>query len=332
LVGFGFAAAGVGLGLYILPEAWQLRILTSLSILDYPDSGVLRYLNDDPARLQRATGTSIDPNAFGGLVAILAALLVPQLSSRQAQLPRRLTAVMLSVMVAALLASVSRGSLVGFAAGLMLIGLVRDRRWLLAGLAAFASLAILSQTMPWSSAYIEHFASGLAGQDRATAMRFGEYRDALRLIERYPWFGVGFGSPRDVDLYRGVSSLYLILAETMGLVGLGAFAILLGAAGTRLLLAWNAAPPSGHGALLLGCLASLSALATAGLVDHYAFTYPHAFSLLWLILALGMRAIEMQAEEAEAGGHDVGQHEETGLAPSPAPSLQGGGRTQASVR
>ena len=57
---------------------------------------------------------------------------------------------------------------------------------------------------------------GFSGQDLATQMRFGEYKDALILIERYPLFGVGFTGTPDMDIYLGVSMLYLIIAENMG--------------------------------------------------------------------------------------------------------------------
>jgi hypothetical protein len=132
-------------------------------------------------------------------------------------------------------------------------------------------------------------------------MRFGEYKDAIRLIQRYPVFGVGFGSPRDVDLYRGVSSLYLIIGETMGLLGLGAFLALMAGAVTRLTLAWRAMPAGGQRALVLGCLAALTTALSSGVFDHYYFTYPHAFALMWLILGLAMRAVELGREEAEWG-------------------------------
>jgi len=35
--------------------------------------------------------------------------------------------------------------------------------------------------------------------------------------------GVGFVGTPDIDIYLGVSSLYLLIAEEMGLVGLGVF-------------------------------------------------------------------------------------------------------------
>jgi hypothetical protein len=302
IVGLGFASALVGLGLYLLPNNWQVELLSLLRVLDYPSGpGVLRFLNDDPARLQRATGTSIDPNSFGGMLAMVTALLLPQVISRAPIIPRRPALAMVAVMLAALLATVSRGSLLGFAAGLAVIGLLRDRRLLAAGVAVGLALLALAYVMPWTAAYVEHFTAGLQNQDRATQMRMGEYRDALDLIQRYPVFGVGFGDPGDIDLYRGVSSFYLIITETMGLVGLSAFLILLGAVLARLAWAWRRmAGQEGVRAVVLGCLAGLATVVVSGVFDHYFFTYPHAFALLWLVIGLGMRATEFGSDSDAA--------------------------------
>lgn len=153
---------------------------------------------------------------------------------------------------------------------------------------------------------MDHFFAGLQNQDRATQMRWGEYRDAWRLIQRYPWLGVGFGSPRDVDLFRGVSSLYLIIAESSGLVGLGAFLGLMGAIALRLTAAWRRLPDGGLRALVLGCLAAEAAALTSGVFDHYYFTYPHAFALLWLVL--GLRALRRAAGRSRTAGSGGGPH------------------------
>ena len=89
--------------------------------------------------------------------------------------------------------------------------------------------AILLLLLPQTQAYVARLAAGFAGEDLATQMRFGEYKDALILVQRYPLFGVGFVSAPDIDIYLGVSMLYLIVAENMGLVGLAVFlAVLVG--------------------------------------------------------------------------------------------------------
>ena len=77
--------------------------------------------------------------------------------------------------------------------------------------------------LPQTQEYVARLIAGFAGQDLATQMRFGEYKDALILIRRYPLFGVGFTGVPDIDLYLGVSMVYLIIAQNMGLIGLACF-------------------------------------------------------------------------------------------------------------
>lgn len=299
LVGLGTAAAAIGLALYALPAIRQIQLLSLLRVLDYPSGpAVLRYLNDDPTRLQRATGTSVDPNSFAGMLVLVTALLAPQLVSRAPLLRRRWTAAMTVILCLALVATVSRGALLGLAAAVVVVGLARDRRLLGVGLLVGLGLLGLAQLLPWTSAYVGHFGAGLLAEDRATRMRLGEYKDAVRLIGRYPWLGIGFGQPQDVDLYRGVSSLYLIIAETMGVLGLGVFLGVIGALCAQLALAWRAMGGDGLRAVVLGGLAALCAVLTTGWFDHYVFTYPHAFALLWLIIGLATSASRVAAAEA----------------------------------
>jgi len=297
LVGCGTLAAVVGLVLYALPDGLEMQLLSLLRVVDYPTGpGVIRYINDDPSRLQRAVGTSIDPNSFGGLLAVLAALCAPQIASARPVVPRRAAMAMTAVMALGVVATVSRGSLIGLAAGLVVVGLFRDRRLLAATLLGGAALVALAGVLPWTAAYVANFVDGLRLEDRSTQMRLGEYRDALRLIGRYPLLGVGFGGVRDIDLYRGVSSLYLIVASTIGLAGLAAFLLALAAAAVRMVLAWRSMAADGLRAVVLGCLAALIAALVSGVFDHYFFTYPHAFALLWLIVGLAMGAIRLGAE------------------------------------
>lgn len=101
-------------------------------------------------------------------------------------------------------------------------------------------------------------------------------QDALRLISRYPVFGVGFSGVPDIDLYLGVSSVYLLMAENMGVVGLLAFP----AGHGRLLrhgAAHGAPASSTTGELLLGLSGSVAGVLVSGVMDHYLFNlaYPH---------------------------------------------------------
>ena len=179
------------------------------------------------------------------------------------------------------------------------MALLRYRRLFWIGLAILAVLLLL----PPTQSYVAHFVEGVQGEDLATQMRFGEYRDALRLIARYPWFGVGFSGTPDIDPYLGVSNVYLLIAEEMGVLGLVAF---LAAAGTffwRVLDALHRCPPGAPlEAALLGTGMAVAGGLAGGVLDHYLFNlnFPHASALLWLVVGLGTVAIRLvHAPEGE---------------------------------
>ena len=141
---------------------------------------------------------------------------------------------------------------------------------------------------------------GILLQDRATLMRLGEYRDALGLISRYPWFGVGFSGSPDADLYVGVSSLYLLMAEEMGVIGVLSFLGVIIGFFIFLWQGWRALTHSGQSnprleALLLGIGAAVAGVMVGGIFDHYLFNlvYPHMAVLFWLYLGLGVRASQI---------------------------------------
>ena len=54
--------------------------MLALRPVGYPTTRVLRFVEDGPALGQeRAIGTSVDPNSFGGLLVVLVALTLTQL-------------------------------------------------------------------------------------------------------------------------------------------------------------------------------------------------------------------------------------------------------------
>jgi hypothetical protein len=219
LVAGGALAAAVGVALWRLPDALAAWLLGALRVVGYPTDRIIRYVEDDPARGERATGTAVDPNSFGALLAVLIALTLAQAVARRPVFPRPLLWAALAVEGVALYATQSRTALLAALAGAGLIGLLRYRRLLvLGGLAAGLVLATGA-----GGAYLARLQSGLALQDQAQLMRLAEYRNALAIIERYPFFGVGFGRAGELDLTTGVSSIYLTIAERMGLIGLAVF-------------------------------------------------------------------------------------------------------------
>lgn len=292
----GAGAALIGVVLYVIPEAWTVRVFNALTRFDYPGGyGALRYIEDNPNNPMRAIGTAVDPNAFGGMLVLYAGFTAPQLVAPRPLFRRWLVAAMFGVEVLCLYLTYSRSAMVGLAVALGLIALLRYRKLLLVGLLGLGLLLLL----PQAQAYVERFVAGIQGQDLATQMRFGEYKDALRLIQRYPVFGVGFSGTPDIDLYIGVSSVYLLMAETTGLVGLAAF--LLSMAVFFIFFLRTVRRPMLDGrreALLLGLGGAVAGVLTSGVFDHYLFNlaYPHMASLFWIVVGMGTAAILIERE------------------------------------
>jgi O-antigen ligase len=283
----GAGAAAVAIIFYVLPQTWTVRILDGLARFNYPGgAGALRYIEDNPENAMRAIGTMVDPNVLGGFLILVTGLTVPQLVSSQPLFRRPWVILFFVLDVIALYLTYSRGSLVGLAVGLLVVGLLRYRKLLLVGVAGVALLLLL----PPAQAYVARFIEGIQLQDRATLMRLGEYKDAVALIGRYPWFGVGFSGSPDSDLYVGVSNLYLLMAEEMGVLGVAWFLVVMGVFFANLARAWRTGLNSRMEALLLGLLAATIGVMVGGLFDHYLFNlvYPHMSTLFWIFMGLGM--------------------------------------------
>jgi O-antigen ligase len=287
--------SGLGVLLYVLPSAWAVRLLNPLGRLGYPVGlGALRYINDDPGRPMRAIGTSVDPNILGALLVIVLALAATQLFSKRPVLPRLWIGAAMGSMGLCLFLTYSRASMLGAVVALGIVTVLRYRRLL--GILLVAALLML--LLPQTQAYIGHFVQGIRIQDRSTQMRMGEYRDTFRLIQRYPWVGVGFVGTPDIDLYVAVASLYLALAAQMGLIGLLAFVVVMGVFVVYWLRTWLVLPAEsevepfmlGYGAAIFGSLAS-------GALDHTLLTYPHAVALFWLAVGLAVVAIGLARRE-----------------------------------
>ena len=292
------AAALGGIALYLLPDDLANRLLSLLGRVGYPAGDVLRYIEDNPELSERAISTSVDPNVLGGMLSMCLALGVAQFLSERPLLSRKLLLVIVGVQGICLLLTFSRGSMVAAAAALGLIAVLRHPKLLLLMLAAVILIGIL----PWTQDYVVHFVEGIQLEDLATQMRIGEYTDALKLMARYPAFGVGFAGSPDIDLYLGVAMVYLTIGGEMGVLGLLAFIAVIGtlfAAGWRvrhLARSWPRRDP-----IWLGLYAAITAGLVGGIFDHYLFNldFHHSVTIFWLFLGLAAATSRLLAVEAE---------------------------------
>jgi len=289
----GGMAGFLGVLFYVLPGPLTVRILSKLAVFNYPaGAGILRFVEDDPSQPMRAIATSIDPNALGGLLVVVTAVAAVQLFADRPVWPRRLLAPLVGLMGLSLMLTFSRSAMVGLGVALSLAGVLRYRKLLLLLLLALILVSLLPQTQ----VYVTRFVEGVRGQDLATQMRFGEYKDALILIGRYPVLGVGFSGTPDIDLYLGVSSLYLLIAEQMGLVGLVIFLVVVGTYFVVTVRAWRRSPRGSQvEGELVAYQAALTGALVAGFFDHFFFNinFVHLVALFWLVIGLGVAAARL---------------------------------------
>jgi len=297
LIVCAFAAAAIGVVLYVIAdqvsEDLAVRALSALGRLGYPTGpGVLRYVRDDPELPMRATSTSIDPNVLGSLLNLALGVAVPQLFAPKPTIRRRYLVPMLGVMALCMGLTRSRSALVGTGIALSLVAALRYRKlWLILG-ATLLLLLLLPQTQD----YVAHFVAGIKVEDLATQMRMGEYKDAFILIRRHPWLGVGFSASPDIDTYIGVSNVYLLIAEQMGLVGLTSFLVVVIVFLVRFWRYRGAALSDPEAEpLWWGLHAGIIGALVGGIFDHYFFNadFHHSVTLFWLVIGLATVATEI---------------------------------------
>lgn len=282
----GASASAIGLALQLGGPGVTMAALSRLIPFGYPSSRIVRYIEDDPSKAMRLVSTSVDPNSFGGLLAVIFVLAGSQVIARHRVVPRWLTVPTAALTGAAMLFTQSRGAWVGAAAGLAVVAVLRYRRLFIPmalGAAAVPALGI-------GAHFIDRFAQAVRLQDPATKLRLSEYQNALAIIRQHPFFGVGFGQAPSVEPQTGVSSIYLTIAEQTGFLGVVLFLLAVGSillAGFRY---WRERRDSPEGDLSLTLLAALGSALTVGLVDHYFFniSFPHMAALFWILSGLAL--------------------------------------------
>jgi hypothetical protein len=298
----GSLAGYIGAGLYVLSQPVQEQILVSLGRFGYPTEGrILRFELDDPTLTQRATGTSVDPNSYGGMLVLIIALVLIQMLSPRPLFRRWFLFLLLVGPGAALWLTYGRGAQLGVLVVAIFASLKYKRIWLYALPFIGIGLAILPSTFLWS-----RFAAGFALQDPATQLRLAEYQNALAIIGRYPWFGIGFGTAPDPDLQEGVSSIYFTIGERMGLVGLAAFILVMVLFFLYVSSSFARLPNEKQKANLLGLSGGVVGALAVGLLDHYFFNseFSHMAALLWLYIGLAVAQIKIgEADKTKLPGY-----------------------------
>ncbi len=289
----------LAIALYAAPDALAENILTRLSRIGYPDGGVIRYIESNPALSERAIGTWVDPNALGGILATAALIIAPQIAARKPVLRYRwLTLAVFAAVGLALFLTSSRAAFLALAAGITLITLIRYRRML--PLLAIGGLIFL--TLPQTQDYIDRLLQAFQGADLATQMRIGEWSDSIELIGRYPLFGVGFTGTPEIDIYTDVANMYLIMANQIGLTGVFVFSLAMAGVFVYGRRAWKEAKKLPElAAIHLGYHAALFTGLVNAVADLYFFRldFQSSITWFWLIVALCLSSSRLILEDLQ---------------------------------
>ncbi len=285
--------------LYLMPDPLAERTLIRLARIGYPNGGVIRYVEDNPALAERAIGTWVDPNALGGFLVVTAAMVAPQVFARKPVVRWRWLAWgILGILGVALLLTYSRASMLALGLSILFVGLFRGyRKFLPLLMAGFVVMLLLPQTQD----YLVRFVEAFTGSDLSTQMRLGEYGDAFRLISRYPVTGVGFTGTPEIDIYTDAASMYLIMANEIGLVGVGLFGLTMLSVFAYGLRAWRRVRDNFElRSVLLGFHAALLAALLNGSADLYFFRldFHASITLLWLTVALALAGSRLVLEQS----------------------------------
>lgn len=278
----------VAIGLWIMDDTLAESLLVRLSRIGYPEGGVIRYIESNPELGERAIGTWVDPNALGGLLAVGAALIAPQLFAKRPVLRHRsITLVCFGTVSLALLLTSSRASFLAFSIALLMIAILRYRRYL--PHLMFAGLLFL--LLPQTQSYLDRLLQAFQGEDLATQMRIGEWTDSLELIQEFPLFGIGFtGTPRN-NLYTDVANMYLIMANQIGITGVLIFLSAMGSIFIYARSAWQYSQVDEElDSIHLGYnIALLTALINAFAdLYYYRIDFQSSITWFWIIVALAL--------------------------------------------
>lgn len=264
----------------------QAIFLPHFAQLVYPDS---RLYVDWDEQGHRLVSTVLEPNIAGSLIMIVLLVQLAQLSNGE-----RVPSWKPLLLFAALIATLSRSSMLGLAVGGMLIVGVRgiSRRMMrFAVVLGVLFIAAVPKLLSWA----QHFGK-LSLSDASAMSRVVNWLRALRIWADHPVFGIGFntygyvaeryGAVRSGSFSFSSDGGLLFIAVMTGLVGLMLYVGVLALVIRRCRNIWldAEAPPEWRG-LAVGIAAATVAVCVHGMFVNSLLT-PFVMEPLWILWAM----------------------------------------------
>jgi len=237
-----------------------------------------------------------EPNTLGGyLVLMLAVACGVALTADRPRL-RATCGLLALAIVPALLATLSRGSWLACAAAVVTLLLLSPRRRWLAGVVTIV-LALLLLATPRKIEERIGYTFQAEGQDAvrvggihldaSSSARINSWTSALQGFARHPLAGWG------ITGYGFLDAQYFRVLVELGIVGFGAFLLLLVACGRLFLRASHTLVDPLHRGLALGLVAGLAGLMTHAIAAN-TFLIVRIMEPFWLLTGLLVAAISLE--------------------------------------
>jgi O-antigen ligase len=282
---------------------FQSIFLPHFAQMVYPDS---RISIDWDEQGHRLVSTMLEPNIAGSMIMLVLLVNIAQLAGGES-VPIWKPIVFL----AALVATLSRSSFVGLAAGLVVILAARRMSRRILRLATVGGLLFLA-ALPKLIIYASKF-NKLTISDASAMSRVAGWIRALRIWADHPVFGIGFntfgyvaerygGERAGASSFSGDGGL-LFIAVMTGIVGLALYLAMLTVIFRRCRRVWrDPASPSSWRALAVGIAAGIVAVCVHALFVNSLLT-TFVMEMLWVMWGL---AFVMHRDRPDIGAAATG--------------------------
>lgn len=213
---------------WLILSAVFLSIFGFVQLVFFPDFSQMAVLGGWDPHKNRLLSTFFDPNFTGAFLALNILIILPQLAGLKKGREKMFFVTALPVLFLALLLTFSRSAWALLALGFLVLGVLKQRRLLLIGL-------IISLAIYWLVPRVQTRLAGITDPADSAAYRLVSWSQTVKIWEKYPLFGAGFGNYRLASKEMGFfeagdwggrsgsgsdSSLLLVLATTgpLGLI------------------------------------------------------------------------------------------------------------------
>ncbi len=286
-------------------QFFNLLIVFALSGLCVCLYGVMQYVfgwNVNQAWLDeemfdgikmRIYSTLENPNVLGEYILLVLPVCIGLMWTRTKLISKAVYAVMSAVMMVALVLTFSRGCWIGVMfAAVVFVTFVAGKLW---GLLLIA-LPVLPMVLPES--IITRFTSIGDMKDSSTSYRVYIWMGTLLMLKDFWISGIGPGTEAFTQVYPFYSysaivaphshNLFLQILVESGIVGIGAFLLLLLVFIKRLVRGYGAEGKGGSMSVALCAIgAAVGGFLLQGMFDNCFYNY-RVFMIFWAVIALGM--------------------------------------------